>query len=179
MKLAQKIEVLANVATIAAILFLAALFIRGPFRVSSARGNGRHPGNEVHAGSSLPLSGVDWSKNGKTLLLVLNEGCHFCSESTPFYRHLSEVLASRTDVKLLAVLPQPAESAKGYLESIGVTVGEFRQASLDSLGVQGTPTLILADSKGVATEVWLGKLNEKRESEVFDRLACADCEKGG
>src|SRR5205085_12578264 len=39
-------------------------------------------------GSTLSLAGMNWAKNKQTRLLVLRDGCHFCSDSAPFYQRL-------------------------------------------------------------------------------------------
>jgi hypothetical protein len=55
----------------------------------------------VAAGDHLAnLPGIDWSQHRRTLLLVLNTGCHFCQDSVPFYQKL---LALAQDLSPLAV----------------------------------------------------------------------------
>jgi hypothetical protein len=51
-----------------------------------------------------------------------------------------------------------------------VTVDEVRQDSLDSIGVTGTPTLILVNREGAVDGVWVGKLPPEGETEVLGRL---------
>lgn len=60
--------------------------------------------------------------------------------------------------------------SKGYLKRLGVSVDEIRQASLDSIGVNGTPTLILVDNRGAVVDFWIGKLAGPTEQKVIDRL---------
>jgi thioredoxin-related protein len=118
-------------------------------------------------GKELPLSGVDWSKNERTLILALSSTCRFCTMSAPFYQRLA---SERKNVRLIAVLPQPEAESQKYLSDLGVSVDEVRRVSMRSLGVRGTPTLILVDGAGVVTGEWRGKLAENQEHEVLSRL---------
>jgi len=113
---------------------------------------------------------VDWSKNSQTLLLALSQNCHFCSESAPFYQRLAEERAQRGNTRLIAVLPQTVGEAQKYLSDLGISVDEVRQAPLSSLGVVGTPTLVLVNRDGIATNVWRGKLPSDIESQVLAKL---------
>src|ERR1041384_717601 len=42
----------------------------------------------IAAGTKLSIRGVDWAQNESTLIVALQKGCHFCSESAPFYQQL-------------------------------------------------------------------------------------------
>jgi hypothetical protein len=70
----------------------------------------------------------------------------------------------------VAVLPQDVSEGRKYLNELGVPINEVRQSTLESLGVGGTPTLILVDNKGAVTDSWVGKLPPDKESEVLGHL---------
>jgi peroxiredoxin len=125
---------------------------------------------QAAAGTDLKrsLPDVDWAKNGRTLVLAISTRCHFCTESAPFFRRIAKERAS--GVKLLAVLPQPVEEARQYLEGEGVHVDDVRQASSQSIGVSGTPTLLLVDARGTVSDVWRGKLHPNDEEKVIAAL---------
>jgi hypothetical protein len=110
------------------------------------------------------------SSGGKTLLLVLQRGCHFCTESGPFYQKLTREVAQRAgEVKMVAVLPQEPDEGRRYLSTLGVAEVEVRQASLKNLNVGGTPTLIMV-SNGKVSDVWVGKLDAAEEAQVLGKL---------
>lgn len=121
-------------------------------------------------GEKLSLPGTDWAKNQRTLVLALQIGCHFCSESSSFYQKLVQERSHFGKTQFVAVLPQPVENSTAYLNKLGVSVDEIRQGSLGEIGVQGTPTLLLVNSAGVVTEAWDGKLQPEQEQSVFARL---------
>lgn len=123
--------------------------------------------NEVQPGERVSLSGVDWSKSNHTLLLAISSKCNFCSESASFYQRLAK---ERDKIQLVAVLPQSTSEGQAYLESLKVSVDDIRHASLFSLGVKGTPTLILVDGTGRAIKSWLGKLDASQEADVMSSL---------
>lgn len=164
-KLKQKIEFLANVAIIVVAVAVCAVLVRqhvfhgaGPESLRPA------------VGSKIELPGVDFSPEGKTLLIVLQPGCRFCTESGPFYQRLAREVATRArDVKVLAVLPQDPDEGRRYLTTLGVPDVEVKQASLTALGVEGTPMLIMV-SGGAVSDVWVGKLDAAEESQVLGKL---------
>lgn len=121
-------------------------------------------------GTQISLPGIDWSGSNQTILLALSNKCHFCTESAPFYQRLSSELAQRSDVKLLAVFPQDSNEAKQYLSGLGIQIANVQQATLDSIGVRGTPTLMIVDASGKVKQAWVGKLSPAKESEVLTRL---------
>jgi thioredoxin-related protein len=126
--------------------------------------------NLITRGTKVTLSDIDWSRNGRTLLLILQKGCHFCTESASFYQQLTKLTAGRNDIRLVAVLPQEINEAQNYLKEIGVSINEIKQAAPTTLGAHGTPTLILTDAAGIATDIWVGKLTSEKEAEVISRL---------
>jgi Redoxin len=127
----------------------------------------------IAAGTKLSIADVDWAHNGATLIVALQKGCHFCSESAPFYQRLVNDTKDKTGVKIVAVLPQPFDDARQYLDSIKVPIADVKQEQLSTFGVKGTPTLILVDAHGVVTDSWVGRLPPERETEVITKLSKA------
>ena len=72
----------------------------------------------------------------------------------------------KNGVRMVAVLPQNTDEAIRYLESHQIKVDQVLNASLSSIGVTGTPTLMLVNEDGVVSEFWRGKLNEEKQAEV-------------
>jgi hypothetical protein len=170
--LTKKIEVGANIAIIVVASLLSVFLVRKYFLPSQTQATQARTQAPVTipAGTKIPMTGVDWSKNGKTLLLVLQKGCHFCSESAPFYQRLVRETSEHSGVQLIAALPQDVNEGKQYLNDLGVQVNEVKQASLSSLGIMGTPTILLVDKNGVITDSWIGKLAPDGESSVLSHL---------
>lgn len=121
-------------------------------------------------GRDIALSGVDFQKNQRTLVLALQTTCRFCTESGPFYQKLVQERARFGRTKFVAVLPQSAEESRTYLSNLGVAVDHVVQGSLRDIGVNGTPTLLLVNSAGIVTEAWSRKLPPAGEEAVLARL---------
>lgn len=121
------------------------------------------------AEKQLSVPDVKWSEQPKTLIIALQASCHFCNESAPFYKRLIES-AKGKNVKLVAVLPADVGESRAHLDKLGLADLEVKEASLDSIKVDGTPTLILVDDKGEVTNSWVGKLPPNKEIEVISKL---------
>lgn len=163
-KLKQNIEFLANVAIIVVTIAICAALAKQYFFTASAPAS-RQPA----VGSKIELPGMDLSSTEKTFLLVLQKGCRYCTESGPFYQKLVREASRREQVRLVAVLPQDPGEGQRYLSEIGVSSMDVKQASLGSLSVSGTPTLIML-SRGTVSAVWVGKLDTAEEAEVLSKL---------
>lgn len=137
---------------------------------SQASANSPGPKRGLAEGTRLSVPGVDWSESSETILLALSNKCHFCSESAPFYQRLVGEVAQRKDIQLIAVFPQEVSEARKYLDGLGVSIEQVRQAPLDSLGVRGTPTLVIVDKTGAVKQSWIGRLTLERESDVLSRV---------
>lgn len=130
---------------------------------------------EISVGTKISLPEVNWGESGQTLLLVSQTGCHFCSDSAPFYQRLVQEAKMRGNVRLVFVLPQPVAEGQKYLNDLGLFVTDIVQAPLRTIRVKGTPTLILVNNSGVVTDLWIGKLPPEKEAEVVSKLQCEDC----
>jgi thioredoxin-related protein len=169
-RLTKGIELSANIAIIIVAVFLGVVLVKQQL-LSSPQTRATTPQHPATvAGAKLPLAGVNWAENQRTLLLALSAKCHFCTESADFYKRLAEARAQRNDIRMVAVLPQETAEGQAYLDRLGIKVDEVRQSSLDAVGATGTPTLIMVDGDGVATEMWVGKLPPDKETEVLNRI---------
>jgi len=121
-----------------------------------------------HAGDKLPIREIDLSRSDRTLILVLSEGCRFCSENAPFYRQLVRECRAR-NISTAAALPQDISEGQEYLKRLGVAVDEVRQVNIGALRLR-TPMLILVNKDGTVISSWLGMLPPEREREVLAQL---------
>jgi hypothetical protein len=170
MSLSGKIETTANVATIVVAVLISTVLVKTYLLPNAVeRRTAAVSASEVARGKSVDarLLGVDWAKNHRTLVLAISTTCHFCTESAPFFRRLG---AAGTDVKMVAVLPQPVVEAQQYLSGVGVHVDDVKQVPLNTLGVRATPTLLLVNDTGVVTDVWVGRLQPDQEAQVLTAL---------
>lgn len=160
----KKIEITANIAIIVVSILIGYVLVQKYL----FRSNTQVPPT-VPIGKKLSLPDVDWAKNGRTLLLVLQDGCHYCSESAPFYQRLVGETHKR-NISVVAVFPQSAEVGRSYLNNLKISVNAVKQVSLKSIGVLGTPTLLLVNRIGEVVSGWIGKLPSEKEAEVTRSL---------
>lgn len=167
-KMFKGTELAANVAIILVGIFLGVVLVKNNLLQSPPAMAA--PPAAIAPGTKLSLPGVDWKTNGRTLVLALSSGCRFCTESAPFYQRLAQERAQFQNIRFVAVFPEPVEQSRKYLSDLGVTVDEVRQARLDSIGVAGTPTLIVADANGAVVASLRGKLSSDKETELMAQL---------
>jgi len=168
-KVATKIEFFANLSVIAVALLGGAVLLQSLNRGTPAAPKPLAGAGAPRAGTKLLLPGVNWAQHELTVVLVLSTQCHFCTESAPFYQRLAKGVQSR-DIGLIAVFPQEAARGEGYLKEMGVSVHQVIQSNPSTLGVRGTPGLILANREGSVTHAWIGRVSLERESEIVAQL---------
>lgn len=150
-----KIETMSNIGTIVVAAVLSAVLVK-VYLLPAPAGRLAQTAPSMPAASAGTLlkgriPGVDWSKNGRTLVLAISTTCHFCKDSEPFYRRLQQEVGK--GLKTVAVLPQPVDEAEQYLNGAGLHVDQVKQAVLGGIGVRGTPTMLLVNSAGIVTKV--------------------------
>lgn len=165
-RLNHKLELIANVSIILLALVIGGVLIKKSVFPGDLRNTDQA---ELRAGDRIEAIDENWQGNRKMLILALQAGCRFCSESAPFYKRLLETI-EREQVAVIAVFPTEVDESTRYLERLGVTGIEVRRLPLNSLRVRGTPTLILADSNGKVTDIWVGKLSADQEANVMSKL---------
>ncbi len=170
----KRVHIIANIAIIAVSILLGYVIIKY-FILNPPNSNRsvRQSNASIKVGTKLSLPEVDWQKNGRTVLLFLSPTCHYCSESGPFYSKLSEVLLTQKSASLVALFPKDVNEGPSYLHNLGVSVNEVKQVAFDTLGVKGTPTIIIADKGGEVVGVWFGKLSSAEEEGILKQLQTA------
>lgn len=133
-------------------------------------------GPSLLPGKTISLPGVSWGQAKKTLVVAMQTQCHFCEESMPLYQKLSEAARKRApgradaSFSLVFTSPERKEVVDKYLASYGVLPSVVLQADIARMGVLGTPTLLVVDSKGSVQEVFRGRLSESNERRLVTLL---------
>jgi hypothetical protein len=176
----KKIEILANVAVVITSVVLCSVLVKKYFFSavkqealveavqSESPASSALRRQSIQVGTKISLPGIDWSKSTRTVVLALSTTCHFCSGSAPFYQKLQQ--QKQNGVSLVAVFPQPVEDSRNYLNKLGVSVSDVVQSSLASVGVSGTPTLLLIDNQGSVTDSWVGKLPDDEQEKIIAQI---------
>ncbi|SRR6266436_215730 len=165
-----RIEVVSNVVLIICCVVVVAFFFRNYLVSRKQETKPNTPALTSLVGNKVFLRDLNWAKSQQTLLVVLQKGCRFCDESTPFYQRLTRELNEPGKTHLVAVLPQSNDESKQYLKDKMIDIPDVKQASPMPMGVRGTPTLVLVDNTGTVLEQWNGKLPAAEEDKVISRL---------
>jgi hypothetical protein len=165
-KLKKWLEIAANVAIICVCMLIAVVGVKRYLLPSPASAF-----STPSKGTRLSVPGFDWSRSDRTLVMVLSTQCHFCSESAEFYKKLLPEATTR-GTQIVAVLPQSPEESRLYLTSLGLPTSNvsIQQEGATGIHVSGTPTIILADNKGLVVRAWVGKLAPSGETEVLGEI---------
>src|SRR5215475_7166642 len=67
---------------------------------------------DIPIGKKLDLPNINWQGNGYTVVLALQKGCTFCSESVPFYQRMHQEFSGKQNIPIVAVLPTPLEISR-------------------------------------------------------------------
>jgi hypothetical protein len=116
-----------------------------------------------------------------TAVLFVRKGCHFCSESMPFYLRLSALRTrGSSSLRLLAITPSGRESvadSRQYFADHGVPVDGIGQMQFDALGIRATPAIALLNGSRHVVKVWTGAVPSTTGEEIVRtiRNLCPDC----
>jgi thioredoxin-related protein len=151
-KTLKSIEVVANILIIIVAVVLVVVLGQRYFTPAQPQRPNVPRRTAPAVGDNVSLHDIDWSQNRKNVLLVLQEGCRFCTESADFYKTLLKRTKDK-GVNVVAVLPQSRDEARKYLDKLQLSDLETKQSALGPLDVSGTPTIIVTDDKGKITNV--------------------------
>lgn len=161
----KNLDKIANLAILLAVAVFLTLVIRGEFSRHTAA---PAPSPGALVGKTIGIPGVQFPAQRDSLVLGIPTSCHFCNESLPFYRQLSDELQGR--LTFIAVLPQTQPDAVNYLKGAGLFQVQAVSANLGSIGVYATPTLLLIDSHGKIKSAWVGKQDEAGQRKILAAL---------
>jgi hypothetical protein len=158
-----KIEAAANIVVILFAVIVGSVFLKDRLSTPAPEPDA------VKAGDKLAsLDGWDWAAHDQTLVLGLRKGCHFCEDSAPFYQRLiAQQQQGGSGPSILAVFPDPSDTAKEVAMSEGLTAHVLAGVPLRKLKISGTPTLMLVDRSGTVLNAWIGMLSPRQELEVI------------
>jgi len=167
----ERLQTLINAAILIVALSIVAVLVNRHVYTFFRKGSAKIPvTNTVTEGSQLHVSGVDWSKDKLTVVLVLAATCRYSIASAPFYQRLIQEVRPLDHVSVMAMMPKSTENPHEFLKGLGLEVDEIKQPAQKEIGVKGTPTLLLVNKDGLVLNIWVGKLSEAQESEVIEQV---------
>lgn len=116
------------------------------------------------------LPSVHWADAPLSVVLFTKTSCPWCQESVPFHRQIVK-LAESEGIPVLAVADEPLPTLKTVLLAQGLEVSSAHSAAVGSIGIVGTPTIAIVDSKGNIQRVWQGFVAADRQIDVLNALS--------
>lgn len=168
----SKLDTAANIAIILVCIVAAAVLIRNNFFPPQQP---LPPGMEqAEKGDRLDVLKAAMPQGAdRTLFVMLQPNCGYCNESMPFYKRLIDERNQKgSNVKVVAAVGKPdaqAEEAQ-KLAQAGVQPDGLTTVDFEAAKVPGTPALLLVNNQGEVLDVWVGKLDEGKESQVLRSL---------
>jgi thioredoxin-related protein len=108
----------------------------------------------------------------KTLVLVLNVDCGFCSRSLPFYQRVIQAAAVNGNrTQIIALFPNAEAEVSSYITRNKLSCKYLHGVDFSKFGVDGTPTVLLADKDGKIVGSWKGQLPTNEEDEVLKAIS--------
>lgn len=164
------LDTAANIAIIVVCAIAAFVLIRNQF---FPPGPPPRPGEVAKGDQIAALQQVVPAGADRALVMALSPGCHFCTESMPFYKRLIDERNQKgSNVKVVAAVPaaEARDAEMKIMTDAGVKPDSVVDLSFQEAKVAGTPTLVLVDAKGEVLDVWVGKLDERGEKQVLKTL---------
>lgn len=123
------------------------------------------------AGVRISLDGADFARARQTVLIALSSHCSFCRTSTPFYRALSDLHRAHPAMFQLIVISRDERSEiAGFLAQAHIAVDTILSVPPATIGVAGTPALLVLDEQGRVRNDFAGRLPPDREQLVLQLL---------
>jgi hypothetical protein len=122
-------------------------------------------------GKPLALNGAAWTGSPTNVVIAVRSTCKFCAASMPFFRRLAEVGRNGAPMSLIAVSSEPAETTRYFLGKGGVAASQVFQRPLEPLGITATPTVLVADARGLVEKEYVGTLSPAQETELLAMVA--------
>ena len=111
-----------------------------------------------------PIGGYRWDSHEGTLAIALKADCPYCEASMGLYRRIADLQRAQ-HLKVYPPILYPDGANMGRPEIMNIE----RLANIDyvKLGIRGTPTVLLVDSRGTVRRKWAGQLALAQEENVL------------
>lgn len=161
-------SIASGLAIILVIAVIAGLLMQGYVRRSWQE-------RQLQAAQEIALASIPRINLGdyqKTLVLVLNVDCGFCSRSLPFYQRVIQATAVNGNrTQIIALFPNAEPEVSTYIARNRLTCRYLHGVDFSKFGVIGTPTILLADKNGKIVQSWKGQLPPDQENEVLQAIS--------
>src|SRR5262249_34264823 len=121
----EKIEIASHIAIIIVAILIGIVLVKNYLlpdskpksNASNKTAIASNTGEVGIVGKVISLPDTNWEKNGQTLVLALSTGCHFCTESAPFYKELVQKRAKQGNIRLVRLCTTSVRITDGLSQS--------------------------------------------------------------
>lgn len=157
------LEKITNIVIILAIIVVIGIIVKKYLFDSN------EPIQKIEIGQSISIPDINWSQNGKTVILAVTKDCSHCIASVPFFSQLVDE-AKKVSVKVEVVSSDSKQDGKSYLDETGIPIENIHQMSLKKNGFVSTPTLLFVNQEGIVKDMWVGRINAQNLINVLNKL---------
>ena len=121
-------------------------------------------------GRPMSFEGVNWSKHPEHVVVLLWTTCPSCVSHLPFYQEISQRARSGKFGFIVLAL-DPLSEMRSWLSSNNIEPEAVVRVDHPSkAGLMTTPTLLLVNSFGTVTDMWVSGMNRDVQLAWLDRL---------
>ncbi len=111
---------------------------------------------ELAVGLRLEVRKTRFDNSAYTLVMALSPQCHYCSANSEFHSRLYEAARS-AGVPVVVLVPQSV-NPREFGAHHGMPEAAIRPVDLSSLGIPGTPAVLIVDRSSIVRQMWVGAL---------------------
>jgi hypothetical protein len=124
----------------------------------------------VGVGSTLHIPGHQWGTDGKTIVVAVRYGCHYCESSMGFYETLRKTSnASQGNPRVIFIAQEASAFAEKAVPS-GTPASQVFGSTVFPDWIRVTPTLLIANREGRVEQGWEGVLSSDQETSLLSNF---------
>lgn len=165
----KKLEVLANIVIVTSGILLCVVLVA---RVRNGDSHSLRVPSDLTGRSLAGVNGLGVEQSARSVLLYLNSGCRYCTESIPFYVRLSQLPSVKiARFRVVVLTDEPTDVIASYLGHYGIKASAIVKARDAGVRLPGTPSVLVVDRNGHVLGSWFGWLAQEQQAEVLSALA--------
>jgi rhodanese-related sulfurtransferase len=118
----------------------------------------------------MRLPHIDWSAASRHAVILVDTQCPFSTQALEFYRRVIDLSAETRDTAVIVLSVEDEATVGKWLGAQTESVRLVRLSSPSQFGFFVTPTVLMVDSRGRATDLLAGRLQTEDKDRFLQRL---------
>jgi thiol-disulfide isomerase/thioredoxin len=165
------LEKITHISLIAVCCLAASVILHDQVAARSVPAAGSAVGDLPLDGSTVTLKDISWTKSTQTVVLFMSAHCHWCQKSVPLYQAVSALHKTAGGFQFVVVSNDPPGQTESFLKENSIEVDKVLSPVPGSLGIRGTPTILLVDQSGKVSFSHKGMMAKAIDDQFLKRLA--------